>query len=96
VARNKTSRGVIFCGSGVGVEVVANKFDGVRAALGMSAEQVRAGRNDDNMNILVLATDFIDEDQAKEMLKAFLETKFGRKARYKRRLQEIERIEANN
>jgi len=48
------------------------------------------------MNILVIAADFTDEKDAKAMLIAFLETKFSEKARYERRLQEIEKIEENN
>lgn len=96
VAGNKDSKGIILCGSGVGAVIVANKFDGVRAAIGKSAAQVKAGRNDDDMNVLVLAADYTDEHEAKEMVQAFLETKFGGKERYKRRLKEIEKIEANN
>lgn len=96
VAKNEGSRGVLICGSGVGVEVVANKFDGVRAAIGKSADQAQAGRNDDNMNILVIAADYTEEKEAKDMLVAFLETNFSGKARYERRLQEIDKIEANN
>lgn len=88
--------GILLCGSGIGVEVVANKFDGVRAGIGKSPEQVRAGRNDDDMNILVIAADFTKEGQAKEMLKIFLETSFAGKARFNKRLEEIEKIEANN
>lgn len=95
-AKKKGARGVILCGSGVGVEVVANKFDGIRAAIGINADQVKAGRGHDNMNVLVIAADFTDEDQAKDMLKTFLETKFGAKARYKRRLAQISKLEANN
>src|SRR3989304_6018052 len=52
VADNKDSRGILLCGSGVGVDVVANKFDGVRASIGKSVEQVKAGREDDDMNYL--------------------------------------------
>jgi len=96
VAKTKGSRGIIFCGSGVGVEVVANKFDGVRAAIGINAEQVKAGRQHDDMNVLVMAADFTDIDQVQEMLKVFLVTKFDQKARHKRRLQEISKLEANN
>jgi len=96
VGKEKNARGILICGSGVGVEVVANKFDGVRASIGKSPEQVRAGRNDDDMNILVLAADYTKEDEAKEMVKMFLETRFSGKSRYKRRLAEIEKIEANN
>jgi ribose 5-phosphate isomerase B len=96
VAKNKDSLGILLCGSGVGVEVTANKFDGIRAAIGKDPFQVKAGRNDDDMNILVLAADYTGEDEAKAMLKEFLETKYSGKARFDRRLEEIEKVEANN
>ena len=96
VAKTEGSRGVLLCGSGVGVDVVANKFDGIRESIGKSVAQIEAGRNDDDMNVLVIAADFTDEKDAKAMLIAFLETKFSGKARFERRLQEIEKIEANN
>jgi ribose 5-phosphate isomerase B len=96
VAGNEGAKGVLLCGSGVGVDVVANKFDGVRSSIGLSVGQVKAGRNDDDMNILVIAADFTGEKETKAMLIAFLETKFSGKKRYERRLEEIERIEANN
>jgi len=97
VVRDKDkARGILLCGSGVGVDVVANKFDGVRASIGKSVEQVKAGRNDDDMNVLVIAADYTKEEEVKEMLKAFLETEFSGKTRFKKRLQDIEKIEANN
>ncbi len=96
IGKDKEARGVLLCGGGVGVDVVANKIDGVRASVGKSPEQVKAGRHDDDMNVLVIAADFTSESEAKEMLKAFLETKFGGKARYRRRLGEIKKLEANN
>ncbi|KKQ40743.1 MAG: Sugar-phosphate isomerase, RpiB/LacA/LacB family [Microgenomates group bacterium GW2011_GWC1_37_8] len=94
--RGEEVRGILLCGSGVGVDIVANKFDGVRASIGKSAEQVKTGRADDDMNILVIAADFTNEDEAKKMVKVFIETGFEAKARYKRRLEDIKRIEANN
>ncbi len=96
VAANENSRGVVLCGSGVGADIAANKFDGARAAIGKSAKQIKEGREDDDMNILVLAADYTSEREAKAMLIAFLKTKFSGKARYEKRLEEIERIEANN
>ncbi len=96
VAKRPHSRGVLLCGSGVGVEVVANKFDGIRAAIGKSVLQVKAGRRDDDMNILVIASDYTTEKEAKGMLIAFLETKYEENARHERRLDEIEKLEANN
>lgn len=96
VADNDKSLGILICGSGVGVEVVANKFDGIRASVGKNPRQVEAGRMDDDMNILVIAADFTIDSEAKAMIKAFLETKFEGLARYKRRLSEIKKLEANN
>lgn len=96
VGKDSHSLGVLLCGSGVGVDVVANKFDGVRASIGKNKDQVKAGRNDDNMNILVIAADYTEEREVKEMLKVFLETKFSGEERHKRRLQEVKKIEANN
>ena len=88
--------GILLCGSGVGVDMVANKFDGIRAGIGKSPQQISAGRRDDDMNILVIAADFTKESEAIDMARTFLETKFDSQARHKRRLSEIEKIEANN
>jgi len=96
VSVDTSHRGILLCGSGVGVDVVANKIDGVRASIGINAEQVTAGREDDNMNVLVIAADFFELAAAKKMVTAFLETEFSSEARHKRRLAEISRIEENN
>lgn len=96
VADNDNSHGILICGSGVGVEVLANKFDGIRAAIGKNSDQIAAGRSDDDMNVLVLAADYTTEVEAKAMLAAFLATKFSGKARHERRLEEITKIEVNN
>ena len=96
VADNKHSKGILICGSGVGVDVVANKFDGIRASVGKSSGQVKKGREDDDMNILVIASDFTHEKESLEMVETFLSSKFLGLARHKRRLQEISKIEANN
>ena len=95
-AADSRGRGILLCGSGVGVDVVANKFDGVRASIGKNEKQIAAGRSDDDMNVLVIAADYTNEEETKSMIKAFLKTKFSGKARHKRRLSEIEKIEANN
>lgn len=96
VANEKDSFGILLCGSGVGVDVAANKFDGARSSIGKSPEQVKAGRNDDDMNILVIAADYTSDEEAKDMIKTFLETKFSGKRRFKKRLEDIKMIEENN
>lgn len=96
VSENPESLGILSCGSGVGVDITANKFDGARASVAISSPQIAAGRHDDNMNILVLAADYLDEHQVKRILRAFLETEYKPKERYENRLRDIKIIEENN
>jgi ribose 5-phosphate isomerase B len=86
-------RGIVICGSGFGVDIVANKFNGVRSALAMSPDHIRAGRHDDDVNVLALASDFIQPDKALEIVHIFLSTPFENEERYSRRLGEIKQIE---
>lgn len=86
-------RGILACGSGAGMDVAANKFIGVRAFLAVSADQVYAARHDDNANVLILAAEFTDEAEVKNIVKTFLATPFSGEERYKRRLGEIKDIE---
>ncbi len=97
VALNRNSMGILACGSGVGVDVMANKFDGARSSIGKEPEQVEAGRRDDDMNILVIAADYTSDGEAIEMVEKFLETEFAENTeRYQRRLRDIARVEENN
>jgi len=89
-------RGVVICGSGVGVDMVANKFDGVRSALANTPEQAKLSRKDDNANVLALAAEFTDENKAKEILIAWLKESFSGEEKYKRRIEKISEIENNN
>lgn len=89
-------KGILVCGSGVGVDEVANKFDGIRSGLAINKEQVGAARNDDNINVLALASDFTSEEEAKEIVKVFLDTEFGDEERFNRRLKEVGEIEEEN
>ena len=85
----KTSRGIVLCGSGEGVEIVANKFKNVRAALVSNQKQAFASRNDDDTNVLALAADFLTEAQAKKIVEIWLTTPFSGEERHKRRLRKI-------
>ncbi|HUC31668.1 MAG TPA: RpiB/LacA/LacB family sugar-phosphate isomerase [Candidatus Paceibacterota bacterium] len=86
--------GIVICGSGFGVDIVANKFKGVRSALAMSPEHIRVGRHDDDVNVLSLAADFITPEQALATARAFFATPFeDNEERYVRRLGKITEIE---
>ena len=89
------ARGIVVCGSGFGVDIVANKFPGVRAALAMSPDHVYQGRHDDDVNVLALAADFLDDATAVNIVKVFLTTPFAKEERYVRRLGKITAIELN-
>jgi ribose 5-phosphate isomerase B len=89
----KTSRGIVICGSGVGVDIVANKFKGIRCGLGISAGQIASARRDDDINILAIAADETNDGVAMDMVTAFLDTLFEDAERRVRRLEEIKDIE---
>ena len=86
-------RGILICGSGVGMDIVANKFRNVRASLCFSPDQAMAARNDDDANILVLPSDFLDEEKAKKITAVWLQTEFDGKERHTRRIKKIEGLE---
>ncbi|MEK7506502.1 MAG: RpiB/LacA/LacB family sugar-phosphate isomerase, partial [Patescibacteria group bacterium] len=67
-------RGILICGSGIGVAIAANKIKGVRAGTAASPEQIKMAVNDEDLNILCLSADFLAADIAKEIIKTFLET----------------------
>lgn len=81
--------GIVVCGSGVGVTVAANKVRGARCSTGISVEEVRLGREDDDLNILAISANYTGEEKAKEMIRAFLTTPFKGDERHTRRLRKI-------
>lgn len=93
VAETEDGRGIVICGSGVGVDIVANKVRGIRCGLGFSQEQVKEMRSDDNVNVLALAADFTPSEKAEKLVKLFLETPFSGEERHKRRIEKISKID---
>jgi ribose 5-phosphate isomerase B len=92
VARDKV-KGILICGSGVGVCIAANKIKGIRAGVCLIEKQATAGRNDDDMNVLCLNAEMVSEDENKKIVKTFLETPFGSEERYIRRINKIKAYE---
>ena len=90
------SLGVLLCRTGVGVNIVADKFDNVLCVLGFNDEQVKKARADEGANVLAIASDYTSFDELKPRVKLFLETPFSGQERHKRRLEEIEAIEDEN
>ena len=89
----KSNKGILICGSGQGVCMTANKFKGIRAALGYSVAAAKQSRAHGDSNILCLSGLELSQDQAKKIINAWLKEKFSGEARHKRRLKKIKIIE---
>ncbi|MCX6702607.1 MAG: RpiB/LacA/LacB family sugar-phosphate isomerase [Candidatus Wolfebacteria bacterium] len=90
---SNTRRGILICGSGVGMDIAANKFKGIRSVLAINSDQVLLSRKDDDTNVLSLASDFINEESAKQVVNAWLRTPFSGEEKNKRRLVKISGLE---
>ena len=93
VVQAPDNRGILICGSGVGVDIAANKIDGVRAGLIEEATQAKSARMDDDINILCLSADQLTAEKALEITKVFLSTPFSQEERHQRRLDKIKELE---
>ena len=89
----KKGKGILICGSGEGMCIVANKVKGIRAATAFTPSQAKTLREKNDINILCLASDWIKEKEAKKIVEVFLKTKFSGLIRHKRRIEKIKKIE---
>ncbi|MDP2720965.1 MAG: RpiB/LacA/LacB family sugar-phosphate isomerase [bacterium] len=96
VTEKPENLGIALCRNGVGVEIAANKIDGVRAALSWDPRHAASSRRDDNSNVLALPADYLDEKKAIEVLEAWLSTPYAKEPRFERRLKKIEKEENEN
>ena len=83
------SKGILFCGSGVMVDIAANRYPQVRACLAFSKKQVEMGRHDDDCNALCIAADFFNLQDTTTFVKAFLKTEFSGDERFVRRINKL-------
>ncbi len=92
VAAGAAEKGILFCGTGIGMSIVANKFPHVRAALVTDPFMARMAKEHNNANILVLGGRVIGDNEAREMVAAWLDTTFEG-GRHQGRLDKIAAIE---
>jgi ribose 5-phosphate isomerase B len=92
VAGGKADRGILVCGTGIGMSIAANKVPGIRAALVTDAFMARMAKEHNNANILVLGGRVLDEQQARELVEAWLDASFEG-GRHQCRLDKISEIE---
>jgi len=85
----ETDKGILICGSGIGMSIAANKFKGIRAAQVDKIEQAVLSRKDNNANVLTLSGNDLSESEAKEIVKTWLETPFSNEQKHERRIGKI-------
>lgn len=76
IASGNSEKGIIICGSGIGVSISANKVKGIRAALCYNEETAKLSRQHNNANIMCYGARFIDLETAKKMVDNFINTYF--------------------
>ena len=92
VSRGEAELGILACGTGIGMSIVANKFPGVRAALATDEFTARMAKEHNNANILVLGGRVLTPEQAARMVNIWLDSRFEG-GRHQRRLDKIVLLE---
>ncbi len=93
VAAGEIDKGVVICGTGIGISISANKVKGVRAALCGDVYSARMSREHNNANIIAMGGRVLGVDLAKEILSVFLKSEF-QGGRHERRVNKIAEIES--
>lgn len=93
VSRGEVELGVLVCGTGIGMSIVANKFPGVRAALATDEFMAQMAKEHNNANILVLGGRVLDTATAVKMVNVWLDTAYEG-GRHQKRLDKLARVEA--
>jgi ribose 5-phosphate isomerase B len=93
ILQGRAERGILACGSGVGVSIAANKFPGIYASICHDTYSAHQGVEHDKMNVLVLGARVVGAALAEELSQAFLNAHFSGEARHERRFQKVADIE---
>jgi ribose 5-phosphate isomerase B len=86
------AQGVLFCGTGMGIAMAANRFRGIRAAVAQTAEDAAMAREHNHANILVLGGRTLTAKRLTPILEAWLKTKPSRASRHIRRVSELDTL----
>ena len=93
-ASGEVDRGIVICGSGIGVSIAANKVDGARAALVRTVEDAEMTRRHNDSNILALSGAMVNDENIDEIVRVWLATPFDG-GRHQRRVDKITKYERN-
>ena len=92
---NKVSRGIVICGTGIGMSIVVNRFPGIRGTLCSDVSTAKLCRQHNNSNILIMGGRVVDHGLAREIVKVWLNTPFEG-GRHQKRLDKITQFEKSN
>ena len=92
IQHGRVERGILLCGTGIGISITANKFKGIRAALCHDAYTARMSRAHNDANILAMGGRTTGKETAVDMVRIWLETPFEG-GRHSRRIKKIEQLE---
>ena len=92
VSQGESDRGILICGTGIGMSIAANKIRGVRAALCHNVTTAEVSRRHNDANILVLGERVLDEETALQIVETWLHSEFDA-GRHQKRIEKIEAIE---
>jgi ribose 5-phosphate isomerase B len=92
ISEGEADRGILMCGTGLGMSYTANRYPHVRAAVAWTPEIAALAREHNDANVLVLPARFVGEEEGRAILKAWLDTPFAG-GRHARRVEKIERTE---
>ncbi|MDQ3907511.1 MAG: ribose 5-phosphate isomerase B [Acidobacteriota bacterium] len=92
VAAGEAERGVLICGSGIGISIAANKIAGVRAAVCWNEQTARLARQHNDANVLCLGARFVEPDLAERMIRTFMETGFDG-GRHQQRVDKLTKLD---
>jgi ribose 5-phosphate isomerase B len=93
IVRKEAKRGIILCGSGVGMSIAANKIRGIRAAVCHDTYSVQQGVEHNDMNVLALGARVVSIEKVPELVSAFLDADVLDEPRYKRRVLKIDALD---
>ena len=93
VSSGKYDKGIVICGTGIGIAMSANKVPGVRAAACYNTEMAKISRAHNDANILALGGRLTEKKEASNIVTVFLETPFSDEERHKRRIKKISDME---
>lgn len=96
ILQKKAERGILICGSGVGVSIAANKFKGIRAGVCHDSYSAHQSVEHDNANVLCIGQRIVGFELARELIYIFLKAKFTNESRHRKRLEKIIAIENKN